>query len=85
VYQHDVRFATCAERQSGTSADSDSFDVVTGLLLEHWDQHSSRPLSWVLVVVARIRSLSLPVRGTAVGGAPAAGLATALAGDELAA
>ncbi len=38
---------------------------------------SSRPLSWVLVVVARMTSLSLPVRGTAVGGG-AAGAALAL-------
>jgi hypothetical protein len=37
---------------------------------------SSSPLSWVLVVVAKMTSLGSPVRGTAVG----AGLAAALAG-----
>src|SRR5258705_86081 len=43
-------------------------------------RRSSKPLSCVIVVVARMMSFSLPVRGTGVGwGAAAAGLAAGLA------
>ena len=56
VGQHDIGFTPFAQLQRGAGADRDRLQGVAGLLREQRTSASSKPVSAVLVVVARMTS-----------------------------